>query len=152
MQLSAAALFATSAVVSVIIAVLFINHDTMLKVLKAQGTQIPAGTDIDTVISISIAFAYGVVIFFAVLDIVAAIGSYLGWRWMFWAALVLCGLTGLQAFTNLSTFGNPDRSFVPIGGLVVTELLSVLALALFVWMLIGVIRYGPWAMRKPGRP
>jgi hypothetical protein len=32
----------------------------------------------------------------------------------------------------------------------ISELFSIASLALFVWMLIGVIRFGPWAMKKPG--
>ena len=27
----------------------------------------------------------------------------------------------------------------------------LIALALFVWLIVGLIKYGPWAMRKPGR-
>jgi len=27
----------------------------------------------------------------------------------------------------------------------------VLGLAMFVWMLVAVIKFGPWAMKKPGR-
>ena len=32
----------------------------------------------------------------------------------------------------------------------VSELLSVASLALFVWLLVGLIKFGPWAMKKPG--
>jgi hypothetical protein len=32
----------------------------------------------------------------------------------------------------------------------VQEVLTLSAAAVFVWMLIGVIRYGPWAMKRPG--
>lgn len=151
MQLVSAALFAISAVVSVISTAVFVNHDTMLAAIKAQGTQIPSGTDIDQVVNIALAFTWGVVIFFAVLEVVAAIGSYLGWRWMFWAALVLFGLSGISAFTNLGTLANPSRSPVPTGGLIASELFAVLSLAMFVWMLIAAFKYGPWAMKKPGR-
>jgi hypothetical protein len=31
----------------------------------------------------------------------------------------------------------------------VSELTSIASLAMFVWMLIGLIRFGPWAMKKP---
>lgn len=151
MQLISAALFALSAVISVISTFIYVNHDSMLAAIKAQGTQVPAGTDIDTIVNFSISVAYGVVIFFAVLELVAAVGSYLGWRWIFWAALVLFGLSGISAFTNLASLANPNRSAVPIAGVVVSEVFALLGLAMFVWMLIAVIRYGPWAMKKPGR-
>ena len=151
MQLISAALFALSAVISVISTFIYVNHDSMLSAIKAQGTQVPPGTDIDTIVNFSIAVAYGVVIFFAVLELVAAVGSYLGWRWIFWAALVLFGLSGISAFTNLASLANPNRSAVPIAGVVVSEVFALLGLAMFVWMLIAVIRYGPWAMKRPGR-
>jgi hypothetical protein len=150
MQLISAGLFALSAVVSVISTLVFVNHDTMVRALQAQNVQLPSGTSMNDVVNISLAFAWGVVIFFAVLEIVAAIGSYLGWRWMFWAALVLFGLSGISAFTNLGTLANPSRSPVPTGGLIASELFSVLGLAMFVWMLVAAFKYGPWAMKKPG--
>jgi hypothetical protein len=151
MQLAAAGLFAVEAVLSVVFALLYIHHDTVVKVLKAQGTQIPQGTTIDDVANISLGVAIGVVVFVAVLGLVAAVGSYLGWRWMFWAALVLFGLGSIGALTNLAAFSKPDASYYPVWVTAVNEVLSLAALAMFVWMLIGVIRFGPWAMKKPGR-
>jgi hypothetical protein len=150
MQLAAAGLFALSAIVGVISTFAFVNHDSMLRAVHAQGTQIPTGTDIDTIINATVAFTYGVAIFFAVLDLVAAVGSYLAWRWMFWAVLVLCGLSTIGALINLRSIANADQSPVPIGGLVVSELIAILAAALFVWLLVGLVKYGPWAMKRPG--
>src|SRR4029077_4216252 len=113
--------------------------------------QIPAGTDIDTIANITVGFTYGVAIFFSLLYVVAAIGSYLGWRWVFWAALVINGLGSIGAFINLGSLLNPDRSPVPIGGLIVSEVFAVLSLALFVWILVAVIKFGPWARKRPSR-
>jgi hypothetical protein len=150
MQLAAAGLFALSAIVGVITTFAFVNHDSMLRAVHAQGTQIPTGTDIDTIINATVAFTYVVAIVFAVLDLVAAVGSYLAWRWMFWAVLVLCGLSTIGALINLRSFANADQSPVPVGGLAVSELIAILGAALFVWLLVGLIKYGPWAMKKPG--
>jgi len=151
MQLAAAGLFAVEAVYSIVVTLLFVNHDSMLKALNAQGTQLQtSGTSIDTVINFAIAGTIAVVVFFAVCQLVAAAGSYLGWRWMFWAAFVLFGLGGLGAFTDIPTLFRPDTSPIPLPGVLISELLAVVSLAIFVWMLIGVIRFGPWAMKKPG--
>ena len=147
MQLAAAALFAAEAVYSVATSLIFINHDSMLKALRAQGTQFPSGTDVDTVVNVAIGFAIGFVILIGILELVAAAGSYLGWRWIFWAALVLFGL---GAFGNLGTLSHPATSPIPVGAVAVSELLSIASLGMFVWMLVGVIKYGPWAMKKPG--
>lgn len=78
-----------------------------------------------------------------------ALGAYLRWRWMFWGALIVTGLGGIGALTNLSNFANPSRSYSPIWGVAVNELLSLASLALFVWLLVGVIKFGPWAMKRP---
>jgi hypothetical protein len=150
MQLASAAFFVIQALYSVIVSVIFINRDTMLRVMRAQGTSIPQNTDINTVLSISIFFALAFVIVIAVLELVAALGSYLGWRWMFWVALVLFALGGLGALTNLGTFAHPDTSPLPIAAVAISELFAVASLALFIWLLIGLIRYGPWAMKRPG--
>jgi hypothetical protein len=52
--------------------------------------------------------------------------------------------------SNLGTIFRPDTSPIPLPAVLVSELFSIASLALFVWMLIGVIRFGPWAMKKPG--
>ena len=150
MQLAAAGLFVVEAAYSVVVSVTFINHDSMLKAINAQGTTIPTGTGVDTIVNIAIftTIAAGVVI--AILELVAAAGSYLGWRWVFWAALVLFGFGGLGAVLNLPSLFKPSASPIPLPGLLGSEVLSILSLAMFVWMLIGVIKFGPWAMKKPG--
>jgi hypothetical protein len=150
MQLAAAGLLALSALSGVVMSFAFVNHDSMLRAVHAQGTQIPAGTDIDTIVNAAIALAYGVAIFWAVLYLVAALGSFLRWRWMFWGAFVLLCLGTIGTLINLRSFANSDRSPIPVGGLVVGELIGALGAAVFVWMLVGLVKYGPWAMKKPG--
>jgi len=125
MQLGAAVLFVVAAVYSVVTTLVFVNHDTMLKAMQAQGTQLPSGSDVDTIVNV-------------------------GWRWMFWCVLVLFGLGGLGVLGDLGTIARPATSPVPIGVIWVSTLLALASLGMFVWMLIGVIRFGPWAMKKPG--
>lgn len=150
MQLAAAGLFVCAAIYSVISTLIFVNHDSMLRAIKAQGTRIPAGTDIDTIVNFSIGFAIGVVVLFAVIELVVAAGSYFGWRWMFWVAIVLFALSGLGAVFNLAAFARPSTTTTPVWGLVVTEIFSLASLGMFIWLLIGVIKFGPWAMKRPG--
>ncbi|HEX9362741.1 MAG TPA: hypothetical protein VGA47_03045 [Candidatus Dormibacteraeota bacterium] len=150
MQLTAAGLFVAEAVYSVIVSLIYINPTTMRQAMEAQGTSIPQGTDAETVINISVAVALAFVIGIAVCELVAAVGSYLGWRWMFWVALVLFGLGAIGALTNIGTLMRPETSPVPLWGVAISELFAIVSLALFVWMLIAVIRFGPWAMKRPG--
>jgi hypothetical protein len=150
MQLAAAGVLALSALSGVVTSFAFVNHDSMLRAVHAQGTQIPAGTDIDTIVNAAIALTYGVAIFWAVLYLVAALGSFLKWGWMFWGAFVLLCLGTIGTLINLRSFASSDQSPIPVGGLIVGELIGVLGAAVFVWMLIALIRYGPWAMKRPG--
>ena len=109
MRLASAAVFAVGAVLSVVLTVAFVNHDTMLRALKAQGTQIPQGTSIDSIVSISLGFAIGVVVFLAILELVAAAGSFLGWRWMFWAALICSASAGSERSPRSDHWPSPTH-------------------------------------------
>jgi hypothetical protein len=119
-------------------------------VLQSQGTSIPAGTDLNTIINVSIVFAWVAVALISVIELVAALGSYLGWRWMFWVVLVVLALGAIGAVTNIGTFARPQSSPVPTWAVAISEVLSVVSLGLFIWLLIGAIKFGPWAMKKPG--
>jgi len=150
MQLAAASVLAVSGVVGVISTLIFYNHDAVVRALHAQGTRIPAGTTEDTVVNITIGFAIAFAIGVGIIELVAAVGSYLGWGWVFWPVLVICGLTAIGALLGLFGFGRADASPAGIAGLVIAELIDLAGAAIFVWMLVGVIRYGPWAMKRPG--
>jgi hypothetical protein len=151
MQLASAGLLALSALSGIVLSIAFLNHDSVLRALQANGTQVPPGTDINTLVNVTIGIAWAAVAAFGLLQLVAAVGSYLGWRWMFWGALVLFALSGLSAITNLGALTNANRSTSPIGALVWNELVALASLAMFIWMLIGAIKFGPWAMKRPGR-
>ena len=129
----------------------FLNHDSVLRALQANGTQVPPGTDINTLVNVTIGITWAAVAAFGLLQLVAAVGSYLGWRWMFWGALVLLALSGLSAITNLAALANAGRSTAPFGALLWNEVVALASLAMFIWMLIGAIKFGPWAMKRPGR-
>jgi hypothetical protein len=102
------------------------------------------------VVNITIGFAIAFAIVVAILELVAAVGSYLGWRWMFWPVLVICGLTAIGALLGLFSFARTSSSPIGAGGLVISELLDLAGAAVFVWMLVGLVKYGPWAMKRPG--
>jgi hypothetical protein len=150
MQLAAAGLLAVSALVGVITTLVFYNHDAVVRALHEQGTAIPAGTTEDTVVNITIGFAIGLAICIGIVELVGAVGSYLGWRWVFWAVLVIFGLTAIGALLGLVSLARVNASPLGAGGLIISELLDLAGAAMFVWMIVGLIKYGPWAMKKPG--
>jgi hypothetical protein len=150
MQLAAAALLAVEAIVTVVADVLFYNHDAVKSALEAQGTQIPANTTEDQLIGITIGFAIALAVFFGLIEIFGAVAAFLGWKWAFWYVLVLMGLGSIAALFGVYGLARASSSPLPLGVIIFEELLAVAAIPLFIWMLIGVITRGPWAMKRPG--
>ena len=150
MQLASAALLAIEAVSSVAGVAIFYTHDKVKAALEAAGTQIPQGTTEEQLIGITIGFALGGAVFFALLELFGALGAFLRWRWSFWYVLVLFGLGSISAAAGLVSLFRTNASPLPIGVAIFQEVLGLATVALFVWMLAGVIRYGPWAMKRPG--
>ena len=83
---------------------------------------------------------------------VAVIGALRRWTWTFWAILVLMGLGALSLPFNLvgALFGTSYSSTygMPAWSVWLSIVYGIPGAALFVWMLIALIRYGPWAMTK----
>jgi hypothetical protein len=80
------------------------------------------------------------------------IGALMRWTWMFWAVLVLLGLGVLGLPINLfsalagssyaGNFGLPSWIYW------VSVAVGLPGAALFIWMLVALVRYGPWATTK----
>jgi hypothetical protein len=94
-----------------------------------------------------------IVIFVAAICAVIAIGALMRWTWMFWVVLVLLGLGALflpfSVFTATAGYSYPASSYgLPSWTAWLSVVFGVPGTALFVWMLVALIRYGPWAMSK----
>jgi hypothetical protein len=87
-----------------------------------------------------------------IISVVIIIGALNRWTWMFYVVLVLLGLGAAGLPINLvsaivgSTSANPFSLPTWITWLSVA--VGVPGTVLFIWMLVGVIRYGPWAMTR----
>jgi hypothetical protein len=150
MQLAVAGLFVVEAAFSILTSAIYVNHEHMLRVMQTVGRDLPQGTDADSAATAAVVSTWIVVIVIAGIEVVVALGSNLGWRWMFWVALVLLGFGTILAITSLGSLGIQDTSPVPDWARAVDKVLSIAAFALFAWMLIGAIRLGPWAMKRAG--
>ena len=148
-QLATAGFFAVTVIYTLASTALFINHDSMLRVMQAQGN-LPEGTNVEQLVGFAVFAAWAFVVFLSALWAVAAVGSYLGWRWIFWADLVLLGFGAIGAILNLGNFANSSGTELPVWGLVISELLDLASAALLVWFIVGLVRSGPWAMKRPG--
>ncbi|HEV3102229.1 MAG TPA: hypothetical protein VG426_07795 [Candidatus Dormibacteraeota bacterium] len=87
---------------------------------------------------------------------VIVIGALQRWTWMFYVVLVLLGLGTVGLPLNLATAarGSSVMNFYnfPSWFTWISIGVGIPTAALFVWMLIGVIRYGPWAMARAPWP
>lgn len=149
MQLVSAGYLVLAAFQTLLSTVLFVNPDAMARVLKAQTPNIPED-QLASVVGFSITFTWGSVILISLAWLFLALGSFLGWRWMFWVVLAALAFSSIGVASNLLNLLNPPGQVMPPGALVVSWLFSLGALALAVWFVVAAVRFGPWAMRKPG--
>jgi hypothetical protein len=89
-----------------------------------------------------------------VIAAVVIIGALNRWRWLYYVLLVFLGLGVLSLpFTILSATGvtaGAARVPNPIAGTGwISVAFSILGAGLFVWMLVALVRRGPWAMARP---
>ena len=150
MQLAAAALLTVEALITVASVAIFYNQDAVRKTLEAGGTQIPQGATEDQIITFTIVGAIAFAALLGLLELFGALGAVLRWRWIFWYVLVLMGLGSLSALFGLVGLFRPTNSPIPIGIQIFEEVLAFGAVAMLIWMVIGLIKFGPWAMKRPG--
>lgn len=111
----------------------------------------------DTMVNVStVAFA-AVAILLVAVAVLVLIGTIRRWTWMYYAVLGLAALSALGLpFSVAGALGvsQPNTVFGPSfsGSLLVAQwiglALGFVSLALGVWMLVALVRRGPWAMRK----
>jgi hypothetical protein len=82
--------------------------------------------------------------------VVVIIGALNRWTWMFYVVLVLLGLGAVSLPFNIvgALAGSTPLNPYNLPGWVtwLSVAVGIPGTALFVWMLVAVIRYGPWAM------
>jgi lysylphosphatidylglycerol synthetase-like protein (DUF2156 family) len=149
LRLAVAAYLVVSVIYSIAGAALYLNAAGIERAIRASGSSVPAD-QLEQAVQISVVVGWVFVLVLTGVSIVLAIGSFLGWRWAFWVTLVWLGLNSIGVISNVGSLANASSQPQPPAVIAGSLLLSLVALALFIWMLVSAIRYGPWAMRKPG--
>lgn len=98
---------------------------------------------------------WGAAILYSAVFAVIIVGTWQRWTWMYYTVLVLLGLTAILVPVQvLNAFIAP--SIGAVTGITMPAWLyplaigtGLVAVALFVWMLVALIKRGPWAMRRP---
>ena len=84
--------------------------------------------------------------------VIAIIGAIKRWAWAYYTILALLGLGLLSLPLNAVNLASGRMTTTGLPPWFYAEAIvsGVLSAALFVWMLIAQIRFGPWAMRRVG--
>jgi len=143
LQLATAGVLAAQAIYTVASTLLTVNHDSVLGGLHDAGSQVPAGMTEDQFVNLGLISIYVIVAVIGVGELCGAAAAFFGWRWAFWVLLVVEGLFSLGAvFGLVGLIRSVDAAL--------GEAISLLNVAIFVWMIVAVARFGPWAMKRPG--
>ena len=99
--------------------------------------------------ALAVSFAIGAVAGVAI-AVTIVIGAWRLWTWVYYGVLVLLGLQILGVPLNLAdALGLIASTYLPPAPLYwVAFAAGIVSIALFAWMLIALIRRGPWATRK----
>ena len=91
---------------------------------------------------------------YAAIFAVAIIGALQAWTWVYYVVLVLLGLSAILLPVDL-VYVFVGARIASIAGMtmpswlyLVSFLTGIPGAALFVWMLIALVKRGPWAMRR----
>lgn len=154
MQVGVAAYLVVSTVIGLVSQVMFRSDYKVLaaaqvaKQFKASGRAFTSG-DVNQAVDIglTVGLVFGVV--FGILFIVLAILTAGKPRtWVFWVDLVFLALGVLGLVSSVGAVTNPGAATMPSGVAAVSLLTGLVDLALVAWMIIGLVKYGPWAQEK----
>ncbi len=154
MQMAVAAYLILSPLLSLVSDFVF-NSDlraiaaaSVTRQFKASGramtdAQINSAVDI----GITVAIVFGVI--FAIIFIVLAILTITRARtWVFWVDLVFLAIGVFSLISTLSSFGGGAGATVPAAARPFALVLGLADAGLVVWMVLGLVKYGPWAQEK----
>jgi hypothetical protein len=121
---------------------------------QAQGQEaLPPGFA-EAMTNIMTGIFWGAAIFGIALSVVAIIGALRRWTWLYYVVLVFLGLGVLGLPINLvnaiggGAINSAEGFAMPAWTAWVGIVTGLVSAALFAWMLIALIRFGPWAMRR----
>ena len=95
-----------------------------------------------------------VAVFGLVIAAVVVIGALSRWTWIYYVVMVLLGLGAISLPLDLvnavsgSTISSASGFSLPSWTYWLGLLTAIPGTALFIWIVLAMVRYGPWAMRK----
>jgi len=129
----------------------YVNQVIQQQAALNPDTPPPPADVLSTIHSvITVALAIGAAVSVAI-SAVAIIGALRRWTWVFYAVLVLLGLSTVSfPFNLISAFATSAISpfKLPVAITAASVAFGIPAVALFIWMAVAAFRRGPWAMTR----
>lgn len=131
----------------IVITPIFHNQTALTKTYS--HATLPSGVSPQQAASEAIVAATIFAIVVGVIYLLLALASLRGWNWVWWIVGVGLVFGLISFFTNIGSLTNLSSSLITLPGLIINQVVSVIAivlLALFIWV---TIKFGPWAKVKP---
>ena len=122
--------------------------------LNPSATPLPSDFA-STMASLTTGILWVAAVFGVVVCAVIVIGALSRWTWIYYAVLVLLGLSAISLPLTLlsaasgSVLSGASGFSMPIWTYWVGVLFGLPGIALFVWMIVAIVRRGPWGMVRP---
>jgi hypothetical protein len=135
----------------------YMSHVVQQSVAQQQRVyppgQAPPAAFNDMMSSILVGSLWAGAILGLAITVVAVVGAIRRWTWAYYVILVLLGFTLLGTVFNLINIAaggslTARQPQPPEVTKVVSYVFEPVDAALFVWMLVALVRRGPWAMRR----
>ena len=149
MQRIVAGFFVVYAAISLVTNLLFVTEAALERTLRASGTQLDPD-QVRSAASLGYVLGWITLAIIAVAVLALAAGSVRGLRWVFWLDLVALALISIGLVTNTLALAGSAAQTLPPAVIAFDLLVSLVALGLLVWGVVAAVRFGPWAMRRPG--
>jgi hypothetical protein len=141
---AAAGYLVASAVVPMVLTAVYLNVGMLERTVRAANPGLP-DDQVHSQATLQYATTWGLTAILGLLFVGLAAAGLVGWRWVFWADLVVVTLTLIDSALIVAIpVARPQATTVT------SAVLLLAALALLGWFVAAAFRYGPWAMRRPG--
>ena len=125
----------------------YVRQQTAKILTQSQQNQGLTQDQLKQIVDFSVNIGLGISVVIGLIYIAFGILTlFRPWAWLFYADLVILGLSGLGVVTGL--FGLTRGNTGPLGLAIPNLVLSAAALVLFIWMLTTRIQGGVWGARK----
>jgi hypothetical protein len=149
MQRVVAGFFVAYVAVQLVTNLLFVTTAALERTLRASNSALDPD-QVRSAASLGYVLGWVTLAIIAVAVLALAVGSLRGLRWVFWIDVAALALMSVGLITNGLSLAGSAAQTLPPAAIAFNLLVSLAALGLLVWFVVAAVRFGPWAMRRPG--